>query len=69
VARRPRHPNKDIEQVMRQAEEQGWRFIRRTYFVGYCPCGSHLRTIHLTPADPNYGGKLASWFRRQTCWR
>jgi hypothetical protein len=44
-------------------------FRQGTYFVGYCPCGEHMRTIHLTPSDVRYGWNLEAWFRRQSCWR
>lgn len=52
---RPRHPKKDLEAVLVIAEKAGWRVTRKTrYFKMYCPCGNHLRSIHLSPSDPNY---------------
>ncbi len=63
------HYVESVERVIELAEDRGWEFAWRKYFIGDCPCGSHMRTIQLSPSDPNYGEKLANWLRRQTCWR
>lgn len=66
---RPRHPDKDLESILQLAEGQGWRVIRkRKYYKAYCPCGDHLKTIHMTPSNPNYGLNLTKWLERQPCW-
>ncbi len=34
-----------------------------------CPCPDmHLKTVHLTPSDPNYVRNLVGQLRRATCW-
>jgi hypothetical protein len=65
---RPRHPDKDIERLMQQAEARGWVFTwGRGYPKGWCPCGLHQKTIHLTP-NRAYLRNLAAWFHRLDCW-
>ena len=66
----PRHPDKDLERIIREAEEHGWRRTKRpkSYFRLYCPCGRHIKTVALTPSGANYGRNLLAWFRRQDCW-
>lgn len=40
VSARPRHPTKEIEELLRSLESQGWRVEKaRKYFKAYCPCG------------------------------
>lgn len=69
MVERPRHPKKDIEQVMRAAEARGWRFTKgRKYYKAYCPCGEHLHTVHLTPSDPWYVVHLKYRLARTGCW-
>lgn len=52
---RPRHPDKDLEYLLRLAEAHGWRVTKgRRYFLTRCPCGAHMESVHLTPSDPNY---------------
>jgi len=39
------------------------------YFKVKCPCDErHMRTVHLTPSDPNYAKNLLAWLRRYSCW-
>lgn len=68
---RPRHPKKDLEQVLKAAEEQGWRVERGgRYYTMYCPCDEkHKKTVKLTPSDPNYRQNLLGQLRRATCWK
>lgn len=69
VKPRPRHPRKDLEEICRLMEEAGWRITRKKgYFNGYCPCGQHKHTVHLSPSNPYYGRNLTQWLRRQPCW-
>jgi hypothetical protein len=69
VAPRSRHPDKDLEAVLRSLERQGWRIERgQKYFKAYCPCGLHKKTVHLTPSGPRYLRNLVGWLRRETCW-
>jgi hypothetical protein len=66
---RPKHPDKDLEALLRSLESAGWRIEKgRKYFKGYCPCGDHKKTIHVTPSDPGYRRHLVGWLRRETCW-
>lgn len=69
---RPRHPKKDIEAVLHSLELQGWLVSKgRKYFMAKCPpvCGEHLKTVKLSPSDPNYAKNLRAWFRRSGCWK
>jgi len=69
---RPRHPKKDLEAILRLCEAAGWRVEKpsRGYFKVKCGCpDKHMRTVHLTPSDPNYGKNLLGWLRRRPCWR
>jgi hypothetical protein len=36
----------------------------------YCPkkCGKHIKTMHLSPSDPNYARNVLGQLRRATCW-
>jgi hypothetical protein len=67
--RRSRHPNKELEQVLRDAEARAWHVTKsRKYFALRCPCGQHKRWVHLTPSDPRYERNLRKWLERQQCW-
>ncbi|MEY2468867.1 MAG: hypothetical protein QOF21_1565 [Actinomycetota bacterium] len=51
------------------AEARGWRVVKATYFKMYCPCrGRHMKTVHLTPSDPNYRRNLIGYLGRLDCW-
>jgi hypothetical protein len=68
--RRLRHPRKELEQVLRDAEAVGWQVTKaRKYFALWCPCGEHKKWVHLTPSDPRYERNLRKWLKRQPCWR
>lgn len=67
---RPKHPRKELEAVLKRAEEQGWVIVKTTYFKMRCPCADrHWKTVHLTPSDPNYLRNLLGQLRRATCWK
>ncbi len=68
---RPRHPDKDLERVLRALEQQGWRVTRgQKYFKAWCPCEArHWKTIHLTPSSSGYRQNLVGQLRRATCWQ
>jgi hypothetical protein len=69
---RPRHPDKDLEAVLSNAERQGWRVTKRpnSYFKIYCPCADkHLKTVHLSPSSSNYLRNLLGELKRKTCWK
>ena len=66
---RPRHPNKDLEALLREAEAKGWRATKpRKYFKVFCGCGQHQRTVHITPSDNDYERNLRGWLKRTGCW-
>lgn len=69
---RPRHPNKELEAVLREAESRPkpWRVSKgKKYFKLWCACeAKHRRTVHLTPSDPHYERNLRQWLERQPCW-
>lgn len=71
MAGRPRHPRKELEALLREAEAKGWRVVKPgKYFKMYCPCiDKHLETVHLTPSDPNYERNLRGLLGRETCWK
>jgi hypothetical protein len=67
---RPRHPDKELEAIIREAEDGGWLADRPSaYFRLLCPCGQHQRRVHITPSNPRYGLNLRMWLKRQPCWR
>jgi hypothetical protein len=69
---RPKHPVKELEAGLKEAEElQGWRVDGggRTYFRLRCPCGKHMRWVHLTPSGGSYLRDLLGWLRRTGCWK
>lgn len=68
---RPRHPVKELEAVLRAAEEQGWRVQKRKkYFRMFCPAECLcMRSVHLTPSSNTYLKNLQMWLRRCPCWR
>lgn len=65
---RPKHPDKDLEAVLRSAEKQGWKIEKRKYFKMKCPCGKHIKTVHMTPSNPKYCRELIQQLERATCW-
>lgn len=69
MAGRPRHQDKHLEGVLSDAEKRGWRVEKgRKYYMMWCPCGAHHKTVRLTPSDPNYRRNLLGWLRRSGCW-
>lgn len=67
---RPRHPKKDLEALLRDAEACGWVFEKKNgYYKGKCGCeAKHRKTVHLSPSDPRYVLNTRKWFER-TCWK
>ena len=69
-ASRPKHPRRDLEFLLREAERQGWRISGggNKYFKIKCPCAEkHLKIVHLIPSE-NYSKNLRRWLARRTCW-
>jgi len=67
---RPRHQDKDLEAVLRDAEVRDWQVTKdKKYFKLWCPCpGQHRKTVHLTPSGSRYEMNLRKWLERQPCW-
>lgn len=68
---RPRHTDKHLEALLREAEERGWRVEKgRKYYKMFCPprCGQHKKTVKLTPSNPNYERECRNQLGRATCW-
>jgi hypothetical protein len=70
VSGRPTHTDKDLERLLKWSEDQGWRVEKGSkYYKMYCPCSTkHLKSVHLTPSDPNYLKNLKGALRRMGCW-
>jgi hypothetical protein len=69
VGDRPKHPDPDLETLLRTLEASGWRVTKgRRYFVVWCPCPKlHKSTVHLT-LKLHYGKNLRKRLARYTCW-
>jgi hypothetical protein len=69
--KRPKHPRKELEAVLAAAERKKWRVEKgRKYFKMKCPCYlKHLKTVHISPSDPNYLRNLIGYLERETCWK
>lgn len=69
MAQRPKHPDRGLELLLREAEGKGWRVSKpAAYYKLLCPCeGKHKTMVHLTP-DRNYEKKKRQWLTRNTCW-
>lgn len=66
---RPRHPDKEIEALIRECEARGWTVIRaRKYYKGYCPCLRHQHSFKMTPSNPNWTRECLRFLRRLDCW-
>jgi hypothetical protein len=68
---RPRHPNKELESLLRSLERQGWRVGKPSkYYKCFCPCRAplHKRMVRLTPSNPGYLRQLMGWLSTNTCW-
>lgn len=71
MAGRPRHPDKGLEKVVRNAEERDWQATHNPktgYYRLKCPCGNHMKWVAKTPSNPNYERNLRSWLERCDCW-
>jgi hypothetical protein len=68
---RPRHPRKELEALLKEAENQGWTVQRGgRYFKLKCGCpAKHFTTLHLSPSDPRYERNKRHWLARMTCWK
>lgn len=71
MARR-KHQKKEIEEVLKLAENAGWRVEtpKKGKFKLKCPCPEkHYRTVALTPSSGYYPDHLLDWLQGKECWR
>ncbi len=63
-----KHPRKELEAVLQTFHKRGWSIEDPpTYYKVKCPCGRHMRWVHLTPSDPYYVTNTRKWLERQPC--
>jgi hypothetical protein len=61
---------KDIEALLGEFHAAGWKIVDPpTYYRVTCPCGTHLRWIHLTPSGAGYVRDTLKWLYRQPCYK
>lgn len=66
---RSRHTDKDLEAVLREAEDKGWRVEKGKYWKLLCPNSCKcMKTVKLTPSGANYLTNLRGQLKRATCW-
>jgi len=54
--------------LLGEFHEVGWKIESPgRYYKAKCPCGDHMRSIHISPSDPNYVKNALHWLRRQPC--
>ena len=72
MSSRKRHQKKEIEAVLREAEEHGFRVETpaKGYFKVKCPppCAEHIWQVHLTPSSRNYTKNLLGRLRNCPAW-
>lgn len=70
MAQRPRHPDKELESLLAEAEGRRWRVTKgKKYFKMWCPCPLKCKkTVRLTPSGVNYEKNLRMHLARSTCW-
>lgn len=66
---RPRHPDQDLEALIRDAEKRGWRVSKeRKYYKAYCPCPNKcFEMIHMTPKG-NYAKNKRNKMSKCPAW-
>ncbi|SCX03196.1 hypothetical protein SAMN05216534_0092 [Candidatus Aquiluna sp. UB-MaderosW2red] len=65
----PKHPNKDLEKLMRELDLANWIVVKRKkYYRAECPCGQHAKMIHMTPSSAYYVNQLRQFLRNRTCY-
>jgi hypothetical protein len=67
---RPRHPDKELEQVLKDAKARNWLVIcKQGYYKMFCPCPEkHKKNVALTPSGAYYVNHLRQWLQHYTCW-
>lgn len=70
MSSRPKHPIKELEAVLKEAEGKGWLVTKgKKYFMMWCSCAKkHKKSLKLTPSTRTYKKNLMGELRRATCW-
>ncbi len=71
MSSRPRHVNKELEQVIQDAEAKSWGVTHNPktgYYRLTCPCGVHMKWLAKTPSGVRYEKNLRGWLARTGCW-
>jgi hypothetical protein len=64
-----RAARKDIETLLGEFHLAGWVIKDPPkYYRVTCPCGLHMRWIHLTPSGSTYVRDAIKWLYRQPCY-
>ena len=67
---RAKHPKKELEAVLKEAERKGWRVTRgKLYYKMWCPreCKC-FKTVKLSPSGSHYRTNLLNFLNGSTCW-
>jgi len=65
-----RHQKPDGQKALEEFDVMGWKIENPPkYYTVKCPCGSHARSIHLTPRNPRYFQESVRWAKRQRCMK
>ncbi len=67
---RQKHPRKDFEALLREAEERSWRVDRnKGYYKVLCPCPEkHWVSVVLTPSSGRTLMNTRKTLERCSCW-
>lgn len=68
---RPKHNNKELEQLLKEAEHKGWdvKGGGNTHFKMFCPCyEKHKKQVSTTPRNQNHEKRVRGFLERHTCW-
>lgn len=67
---RPKHPRKELEQLICDLEQAKWVVTKnRKYYRAACKCKKKcLAWIKMTPSNPNYEKLTRRNLERETCW-
>jgi hypothetical protein len=70
VGNRPKHPDKQFEALLREAEDRRWRVSRgKGYFKALCPCADKTYiSVVLTPSSGRSLINTRKRFERASCW-
>ena len=66
---RPRHPKKEGEEILREAEAHGCTVKKGKYFRVLCGQGCHMKSICLTPSSRYTFINDIRNMRNWPCWK